>query len=186
MTRTTALLFILGTGLIYIGFGAFPPRIYTERNVQAKLKLLAEQPRLWRVAQSFVILGGIVAAVASIFLPSVFSGTQAARPATIGAAVFAVGHIPWIWAVGLRAVHPELFAKGELPGWLFRTYSILVLLGLASFGVAFWLQGIYLVLGAGLFLGALLVLALYFKFNDMPPFIYYAITLALGLTLLLG
>jgi heme A synthase len=86
--------------------------------------------------------------------------------------------------VRLRTVQPQKFAKNELPGWLFPPYPIFILLALASFGVAFWLQGTHRVLGAGIFLGALLVLGLFLKFKDMPPFVYYAITLAIGLALL--
>jgi len=55
---------------------------------------------------------------------------------------------------------------------------------LAGFGVAFWLQGNYLVLGAGIFLASLLVLGLFLKFKMMPPIVYYAMTLTIGIPLL--
>jgi hypothetical protein len=179
--QITASLLILGTFLIYTGFGAFPPRIYTEKNTQEKLNLLAAQPRRWVLCQSLVILGGITNVVGAIFLLPLFREYGGALLVVIGVVVFLLGHVFWIWNLGLRTVHPEEFAKNELPGWLFRVYSILVLLGLASFGAAFWLQGIYQVLGAGLFLGALMILGSFLKFKDMPPFVYYAMTLAIGL-----
>lgn len=184
ITQITAFLLILGTVLIYTGFAAFPPRIYTESNAQEKMNLLAAQPRRWILSQSLVILGGITAMAGSIFLIPLFSESHGALLAWIGVLAFVLGHVFWIWHVGLRTAQPERFAKDQLPGWLFKIYSIPTLVALAGFGVAFWLQGIHPVLGAGLFFGALLVLGLYLKFNDMPPFIYYAMTLTIGLTLL--
>jgi hypothetical protein len=182
--QITALLLILGSTLTNAGFGAFPWRIYTEKNIQEKLNLLAAQPRRWILTQTLVILGGLTSVAGSISLIPLFRGSQGALLAIIGAVAFAFGHVFWIWHVVLRAVQPQAFAKNELPGWLFKPYSILVLLALAGFGVAFWLQGIQLVLGAGIFLGALVILGLYLKFDDMLPFVYYAMTLSIGLTLL--
>jgi len=45
VVQMTTSLLILGTLLTYIGFGTFPPRIYTEKNMQERLGLLAAQPR---------------------------------------------------------------------------------------------------------------------------------------------
>lgn len=183
-SQIPALLFILGTLLIYTGFGAFPPRIYTERNIQEKLKLLEAQPRRWIFCQSLVILGGIATMAGSIFLIPLFNDSQAALLAKIGAGGLVLGHFVWIWHLRLRIVEPQKFARNELPGWLYPVYAIPFLLSLAIFGSAFWLQGIHQVLGAGIFVGALLVLGLYIKLKDMPPFIYYAMTLVIGLSLL--
>jgi len=184
VVQMTASLLILGTLLTYTGFGAFPPRIYTEKNTQEKLGLLAAQPRRWILSQSFVILGAIAAMAGSIDLVLFFRGGPGALPAGIAAVGFVGGHFFWIWHLRLRIVQPHKFAKNELPGWLFRTYSILTLLAMAGYGVAFWLQGIHQVLGGGILLGALLVLGLFLKFKNMPPFIYYAMTLAIGVALL--
>ena len=182
--QITSLLLILGTVLIYTGFGAFPPRIYTEKNVQEKLNMLAAQPRRWILSQSFVIMGGIATVAGSIVLPTLFRESLVALLAKIGVVGFVLGHVFWIWHVGLRTAQPQKFAMNELPGWLFKIYSIPTLSALAVFGVAFWLHGTHRVLGTGLFFGALLVLGLFLKFKDMPPFVYYAMTLAIGLTLL--
>jgi len=139
--QITALLLILGTGLIYTGFGAFPPRIYTEQNVQEKLNLLAAQPRRWILSQSFVIMGGIAAMAGSVFLISLFRESQTALLVRISVVGFVFGHVFWIWHVGLRTALPQKFAKNELPGWLFKIYSIPTLLALAGFGIAFLAAG---------------------------------------------
>jgi len=183
--QIAAFLLLFGNVLIVIGFGSFPSLIYTGKNFQEKLDLLAAQPRRWSLSQLILILGCLVLMAGSVFLVLLFRGSMGVLPAGIGAAGFILGNIFWIWIVGLRIAEPWRQAKDEFPGWLFTTYSILTLLGLAGFGVAFWLQGIHQVLGAGIFLGALLVLGLFLKLKGMPPIVYYALTLVIGLTLLI-
>lgn len=180
----TTLLLILGSVLTATGFGIFPSQIYTEKNHQVKLNLLASKPKRWRLSQLVVILGGITTVAGSIFLYLFFREIQAGLLLGIVLIGFALGHVFWIWQLVLRIIQPKLFANDELPGWLFKSYSILVLLALAGFGIAFWLQGNYIVLGTGIFFVALLVLGLFLKSNNMPPIVYYAMTLTIGLTLL--
>jgi hypothetical protein len=180
----SAFLLILGDMLIVAGFGAFPSLIYTGKNVQEKLDLLTAMPRRWILSQLLVILGGLFLVAGSFFLILLFLGSQGILPAGIGALGFVFGQFFWIWIVRLRIVEPWRQAKDDFPDWLYKTFSILTLLGLASFGVAFWLQGIHRVLGAGIFLGALLILSLFLKLKGMPPIVYYSLTLAIGLTLL--
>jgi hypothetical protein len=161
--QITAFLFILGNILIGTGFGAFPSLIYTGKNVQEKLDLLAAQPRRWVLSQLLVILGGLVLVAGSVFLVLLFRESPGILPAGMGAAGFVLGHVFWIWIVGLRTVEPWRQAKMEFPGGLYEAFSILVLLGLAAFGVAFWLQGIHRALGVGIFFGALLILGLFLR-----------------------
>jgi hypothetical protein len=184
INQITAFLLILGTVLIYIGFGAFPPRIYTEKDVQVKLNLLNAQPQRWVVSQSLVIIGSMLTLGGLIFLIPLFNDNQAILLIWIGVTAFVVGHIFWIWHLLIRTGQPERFAKNELPGWLFWPYSILVLVSLANFGIAFWVQEIHRVIGIGIFFMALFVLVLFLRYKDMPPFIYYAMTAAIGVTIL--
>ena len=182
--QITAFLLILGNVLLVTGFGAFPSLIYTGKNVQEKLDLLTAQPRRWVLSQLLVILGVLVLVAGSVFLVLLFRESQGILPAWIGAVGFVLGNVFWIWIVGLRIVEPRRQTKDEFPDWLYKTFSILTLLGLAGFGVAFWLQGIHRMLGVGIFLGALLILGLFLKLKGMPPITYYMLTLAIGLILL--
>ena len=184
ITRITALLLILGNILIATGFGAFPSIIYTGKNVQEKLDLLTAQPRRWVLSQLLLILGVLVLVAGTVFLVLLFRDSKGILAAGMGAVGFVFGQVIWIWIVGLRIVEPWRQAKDEFPDWLYKTFSILTLLGLAGFGVAFWLQGIHRMLGVGIFLGALLILGLFLKLKGMPPITYYMLTLAIGLTLL--
>ena len=182
--QITALLLILGTVLIYTGFGISPWGIYTEENIQAKLKLLEAQPGRWFWGQVLVVVGGMVAVAGLLGLIPVFRESRGALLAVMAGVAFILGHIFWFWEVGLRAVRPQMFAKNELPGWLYRTYSLCVLLALAVLGAAFWTQETHALLGAGLSGGAVLILVLTMMDKGVPPFVYYAMTLAIGLTLL--
>lgn len=182
--QITAFMLILGNVLLIAGFGAFPSLIYTGKNVQEKLDLLTAQPRRWILSQLLVILGSLVCMAGTVFLNLFFRESQGILPAGIGSVGFVLGTVFWIWIVGLRIVEPWRQAKDEFPDWLYKTFSILTLLGLAGFGIAFWLQGIHQVLGAGIFLGALLILGLFLKLKGMPPIVYYTLTLAIGLILL--
>lgn len=182
--QITTLLLIIGNMLIVTGFGAFPSRIYTGKNVQEKLDLLTAHPRRWVLSQWLLILGVLTLVAGTVFLSLLLRESQGILPALIGVIGFVFGQIFWIWIVGLRIVEPWRQAKDEFPDWLYKTFSILTLLGLASFGVAFWLQGMHRVLGVGIFLGALLILSLFLRLKGMPPIIYYVLTLAIGLTLL--
>ncbi len=184
ITQITALLLILGNIVITTGFGAFPSLIYTGKNVQEKLDLLTAQPRRWVLSQLLLILGVLVLVAGTGFLLLLFRESKGILAAGIGAVGFVFGQVFWIWIVGLRIVEPWRQAKDEFPDWLFKSFSILTLLGLAGFGVAFWLQGKHWALGVGLFLGALLILGLFLKLKGMPPIVYYLLTLAIGLALL--
>ncbi len=184
ITQSTAFLLILGNILITTGFGAFPSLIYTGKNVQEKLDLLTAQPRRWVLSQLLLILGVLLVTAGTVFLVLLFRESKGLPAAGIGAVGFVFGQVFWIWIVGLRIVDPWRQAKDEFPDWLYKSFSILTLLGLAGFGAAFWLQGIHRAPGVGLFLGSLLVLGLFLKFKGMPPIVYYLLTLAIGLALL--
>lgn len=184
ITLIAAFLLMLGTIMSAAGFGSFPPVIYTGRNVQEKLDILAAQPCRWIFSQVLVILGSLIAMGGSVFLVILFRDSRAFIPAGISAVLFILGHIFWIWIVGMRIVEPVRQAKDDFPAWLFPMFSILILSGLAGFGASFWLQGVYLVLGVAIFLAALLILGMFLKFKGMPPIVYFTISLIMGLALL--
>ncbi len=106
ITQITAFLLILGNMFIVTGFRAFPAYIYTGKNVQKKLDLLAAQPQRWVLSQLLIILGALILVAGSLFLVSLFSESQGVIPARIGAVGFVFGQIFWIWIVGLRIVEP--------------------------------------------------------------------------------
>ena len=182
--QITAFLLIFGNMLIVIGFGTFSSIIYIGNDVQKKMDLLAAQPRRWVTSQLLVISGGLFVVAGSVFLFLLFRKSQGIFPAGIGAIGLVLGQVFWIWIVIMRIIEPWRQAKDEFPGWLYKAFSYLTLLGLAGFGIAFWVNGIRPILGIGITLGTLLILGLFLKFKGMPPIVYYLPTLVIGLTLL--
>jgi hypothetical protein len=182
--QITAFLLIFGNMLIVTGFGTFPYIIYIGNDVQEKLDLLTAQPQRWILSQLLVISGGIFFVAGSVFLFLLFRESQGFLPAGIGVVGFVLGQVFWMWIVRMRIIEPWRQAKDEFPGWLYKAFSYLTLLGLAGFGIAFWIQEIRPVLGIGISFGAFALLGLFLMFKGMPPIVYYLPTLIIGLALL--
>jgi hypothetical protein len=175
-----------GTALTYVGFSLFPTRIYTIRDTAARLELVQTYPRRWSASQIGVILGAVASAIGFLLLASLFRGTGGANLSLLGVAAFLLGHILWIWHLILRINDPPAFATARLPTWHFTLYALLTPLGLLICGVSFWLHGAYSSwLGIGLVVASLIYLGIMAIYRDIPPFLFYLLTLIVGLVLLI-
>jgi hypothetical protein len=181
----TGIVLISGTVLTYLGFGIFPSRIYTVRDTAIRLELVQKYPRRWSISQIGVILGAIVSAIGFLMLAPLFKGTDAESLILIGVVAFLLGHILWIWHLILRISDPPAFATATLPAWQFTWYALLTPLGLLICGVSFWLHGANTWLGIGMVVASLAYLAVMAIFKDIPPFVYYLLTLIVGLVLII-
>jgi xanthine/uracil permease len=94
------------------------------------------------------------------------------------------GALLWCWRVWLRAVDPPMWTAREIPLWLFGGYSLLTIAGLALIGTALRRSRIDAWVGRLAIGAAALFLVLGILFGDMPPFVYYLVTLTIGLKLL--
>ena len=83
--QITAFPLILGNVFISISFGGFPSLIYTGKDVQEKLNILAAKPRRWNLSQLSLILGCLVVMAGSVFLVLLSRESQGTLPAGIGA-----------------------------------------------------------------------------------------------------
>jgi hypothetical protein len=180
--RSSAILIILGAILFMMA--AFSPvsRVFAVPDPAAKLAIIQASPSGWLAAQLLFALGALVTA-AGVGLLAARTAGPAASPLAWSAAALAVGALLWSWHVYLRAVDPARFTAGEIPFWLFAGYSLLTLIGLALLGLAVLRMGMpawlaWLCMGGA---GILLVLAV--LLGDMPPFVYYLITLTVGIIL---
>jgi hypothetical protein len=179
------LVLIVGTALVYVGFSIFPSRIYTATDIDLKVGLVDMYTARWNISQAMVILGSTTSVIGLSAVTGRLLGTAGASLALVGLAAVAIGGILWDWHLVMRILNPQGFAHGELLYWPFLIYSILTPIGLAAYGVAFWLGGTDLVLEASLLAGATIVLGLEYVPKDMPPFVHYAMTLIVGLVLFL-
>ncbi|MFN2222282.1 MAG: hypothetical protein ACK2UH_07000, partial [Candidatus Promineifilaceae bacterium] len=176
---------ISGTALTYLGFGIFPSRIYTVRDIAIKLELVQTYPRRWSASQIGVILGAVASAIGFLLLAPLFQGTDGANLILFGVVAFLLGHILWIWHLILRIGDPPSFATAKLPSWHFTLYALLAPLGLLICGVSFWLLGAYNWLAIGLVVASLIYLAIMAIYRDIPPFLFYLLTLIIGMVLLI-
>ena len=174
---------IVGTAIVYVGFSVFPSLIYTTTDIDLKVGLVDRYAERWTISQALVILGSTTSVIGLALVTSWLQGTAGATLALLGLFAVAIGGVLWDWHLVMRILIPQVFARGELLFWPFLIYSVLTPVGLAAYGIAFWLDGANAILGTGLLAGAVLVLGVEYVLKDMPPFVHYAMTLAVGLVL---
>ncbi len=86
----------------------------------------------------------------------------------------------------MRATQISEFASRTLPGWPFAAYVLLTIGGLALLSTGL-LMGSFSVWLAWLALGAdVLFLALYLRFKDIPPFVFYMLFTVVGAMLMIS
>jgi hypothetical protein len=181
--RASSIMIVVGS-LLFIT-AAFSPisRIFGIRDAAVRLEIIAAAPNQWLIAQVLFALGSIVTAAGVGLLAARLAAWGPAVYVTTSAVLITVGAILWSWHVYLRAIDPARFTAGEIPFWLFAGYTLLTIAGLAALGVA--LLGTSLPSWAGWLpiISAALFLLLALVFGDMPPFVYYLITLVVGIVL---
>lgn len=179
--RTPGLLLVAGSVVFLVGAAVGVPKVFTEPDPQARLRLLTEHLGMWRAAQPLYGLGPVVAAAGVGWLAAA-APTRGSR-ATLAAAclALAVGALAWAWSLYLRGTRVAEFAFGRLPGWPFATYVLLTIGGLGLLGAGL-LTGRFPAWLGWLTLGADLVfLAGYLWSGDIPPFVFYLLLLLVGL-----
>ena len=145
--------------------------------------MLTERVWWWRLGQPLYALGALVAAVGVGSL-AVEDEASSALWLWGAGALLVLGALAWTWSVYRRALSPREFALGQLPGRPFVAYVWLTLAGLLLLGLGIlwgdwpaWLG--WLVVGAD----AVFVIG-YLRYRDIPPFVFYALLLVVGLAVL--
>jgi hypothetical protein len=181
--KVSAITIIVGSVLFLVA--AFSPisRIFGMPDAGGRLEIIAGSPNQWLLAQLLFALGSIVTAVGIGLVAVRFAGQGFTIYLTTSAVVMVVGALLWCWHVYLRAVEPARFVAGEIPLWLFAAYSLLTMAGLALLGTALLQTTLAAWVGWLPIGSAALFLVLALVFGDMPPFVYYVITLTIGVVL---
>jgi hypothetical protein len=176
---------ILIIGSIIFIIAAFSPisRVFGEPDPARKLEIMEKGRTGWTISQVLFVLGASVTAIGLGLVAYRLRGSPGAPLAWLGFGVVAVGAVLWDWHVYLRALDPAAFAFGTLPAWQFVAYTLLTLAGLAAFGVVYLRAGFPAWLGGVTIAGAAVLLVLYLVFRDMPPFVYYILTLLAGIVM---
>lgn len=178
------------TGIIIVGsvlflIAAFSPisRIFGIRDTAERLEIITAAPIQWIAAQVLFALGSLVTAVGIGMLAYRMSGQSFAIYLYSTTVLTGIGALLWSWHVYMRAVDPALFTSGGIPFWLFGGYSLMTILGLALMGIALLQAPIQPWVGSLALGTAVLFLLLGLLFRDMPPLVYYVVTLTVGVAL---
>ncbi|HVR78785.1 MAG TPA: hypothetical protein VMS99_10370, partial [Acidimicrobiia bacterium] len=135
-----------------------------------------EHRTLWLFSQYGFGLGAVVTASGFVLLASAKSAgsNPLAGLASYG---MLIGALLWGINLVLRATDAEGFAAGTHPRWPFLVYTLLTMLGLAVWGWLY-LQGDFPTwLGWATLVPIVTLFLVLIFLRDMPPFVYYVITL---------
>jgi hypothetical protein len=178
--KTSALIIVIGS--LFFMIAAFSPvsRVFAISDSGEKLELILNERLAWNISQFFFAAGAAVT-VTGLGMTGITFNHQL-NPGLIYTCLvlLAAGTILWAWHVYLRATDPQLFTTGEIPVWLFAGYTLLTQAGLVIFGLMLLKTGLpawvgQMMIGSMIFFFILTVI-----FRDMPPFVYYIITLITG------
>lgn len=181
-----AWLLIVG-GVLFLG-GAFLPvaRIYTLRSPEEKQGLIERSPRMWAMHLAGMGGGAAVTAVGlAVLVPSFDAPASAQILAYVAAAAALVGTVAWEWHLYLRVIDLRGFIFGTWPGWHFLLYSVLMHVALLALGVALW-QSDYPAWAGAVTIGGIVLTGLAGAiFRDVPPLVYYVLTLIVAIVLVI-
>ena len=179
-----AAVMILGSALFLIA--AFMPlsmRVYSMADASKRLDTIIASLTQWRISQVLFGLGSLVGALGVGIFAFAVRGQLFALSLFLAAPGLAVGAVLWSIHVYRRAIDPQAFAFGTLPGWPFAVYTILTLIGILLIGVAalsMWLPSWvgWLTIGA-----PVILFVVYLVGKDMPPFVHYLLLLIVGIAI---
>ena len=178
------LLLVIGSLVFCVGAGIGVPRVHTEPDPQARLRMLREGAVAWRVAQPFYVAGPLIAAVGvGVLVAAVPSGAERVL-VTVSAALVLVGALSWSWVVYLRTLDVEAFSLRALPAWPFGSYVWLTLVGLVLLGCGLLIGDYAAWIGSVTLVGAIGLGLLYLGTGDLPPFTFYVLFTLVGAGLL--
>ena len=177
LQKTTAL--VLGLGSLLFLVAAFLPysRIFAEPDTEKKLAIIMEMKKMWTIGQVLFGLGAVVTVIGLGLLSYRFRDLSVARWSHLGVLLMLIGSLLWCWHLWERTIDPESFVKGLQTPYLFVIYSILSQIGLALVGFLLLRSGIANWVGWMFIIGSGLFFLLMVIFKDMPPFVYYVLTM---------
>ena len=178
--KTCALIIVIGS--VFFMIAAFSPvsRVFAISDAGKKLELILNERSAWNISQFFFAAGAAVTVIGLGMTGMIFSNQMNTGLFYFSITLLAAGTILWAWHVYLRAIDPQLFTSGEIPIWLFAGYTFLTQAGLILYGMVLLKSGLSVWVGYMMIGSMILFFILTIIFRDMPPFVYYIITLITG------
>lgn len=183
--QVAGILLISGATVFLFGAAIGVPKVFTERDPKARLRMVENRLGIWRIAQPFYGLGPIIASAGVGYLAAGERAGGWARTLLAAASLaLVIGALPWAWSVYLRATRISEFAFGTLPSWPFSTYAILTIGGVGLLGIGLLAGGFPIWLGLLTLSAGVLFLGIYVRFKDIPPFVFYLLLTLVGVVVL--
>ena len=170
---TATVLVLVGSAIFLVGAAIGVPRVFTEPDPAARLRLLEQHRAVWRAAQPLYAIGPLVAAVGVGWLASSVDGTAGRSWLWVAGVLLLAGALCWSWSVSLRFRFVREFALGELPWWPFASYVWLTLAGLAALGTGLLVAGLAAWAGWVTLAATAAYLVWWVRVRDLPPFVFY-------------
>jgi hypothetical protein len=174
---------LLVAGSLLFLAGSFSPvsRVYAEATADRKLEIILASGGGWALSQILFSMGAIVIAAGVTLAAYLARDRTISLLLRLSAAVLTAGAVLMTWHAYVRALDPRGFAHGTLPMWDFIVYSLFTQVGLALLGIALVRSGFPRWVGRTATSGAVLFFLLMIIFGDMPPLVYYFLTLLAGI-----
>lgn len=183
-TQKVAALIVVAGSVLFLA-AAFSPisRVYAEPDAARRLEIILAGPNQWLISHLLFGLGAAVTAAGIGWLASALSGRPSAVWLYACAALLLIGAVLWGWHLYLRVADPEAFATRTMPAWHFFAYTFLTQAALVLFGVGLLRTALppwvgWLAIGSMALFFVLTIIT-----GDMPPFVYYLVTLTAGVML---
>jgi len=114
-----------------------------------------------------------------------FGQKETAHSVLSYASILLLGTGALLWCIHIteRIIDPSGFAHGSNTPYLFLVYSIFTIIGLLLFGILLLKTSLGSWTGWMFIAGSIIILGLMVLFKDMPPFVYYLLTLIFSFAL---
>jgi hypothetical protein len=126
-------------------------------------------------------LGALVTAIGIGLLAYALRRQPAAWLIWVSVAVLVSAAVLWLWHLYRRTLDPVAFAEGRWPRWPLLAYFMLTEIGLAILGYALLSSDLLSWIGWMLIGSMVLLFALTLIYRDMPPSMFYLVTLIAGI-----
>jgi hypothetical protein len=181
MQRIAGSVLIIGSVLFFIA--AFSPiaQVFTEPDATQKMEIINNGGSAWIVDQIFFCLGSLVTGAGLALTVNQHRNIPGATWAFLGVAAIALGAVLWSWNVYQRTIAPQAFVTGTLPVWPFIAYTLLTQAGLVAIGILLLRSTLPGWVGWMLIGGSIFFFVAFIILKDMPPFVYYILTILTGI-----
>jgi hypothetical protein len=182
--RTSGIVLSIGS-LLFLA-AAFMPvsRVFVVRGAEQQLAVIAADRSGWQVAQFFFGSGATIAWVGMAMLVYRLKTKKRSIFPLVAVAASGVGLVFWIVYIYLRTISPENFVHSLYPGWLFPAYSFLTLLAILVLGMEMYRLKFPRWLSLFTMNSAVLLALAFLVLKDLPPLLYYIVTLVDGISVL--